>query len=32
MSPWNWHRSTHTLFHDAARPSVLKLPTVEVMA
>jgi len=32
MSPWNWQRSTHTLFHDAARPSVLKLPTVEVMA
>jgi len=26
MSPWSWGRSTHMVFHDAERPSVLELP------
>ena len=26
MSPWNWGRSTHTLYHDEQRPSILQLP------
>ena len=30
MSPWNWRRSTHTVFHDGERPSVLRLPVIEV--
>jgi len=32
MSPWNWGRSTHTVFHDGERPSVLRLPVIEVKA
>jgi putative CocE/NonD family hydrolase len=28
MSPWNWERSTHRVFHDAGRPSSLELPVV----
>jgi predicted acyl esterase len=28
-SPWNWKRSTHVLYHDAARPSALHLPLSE---
>ena len=31
MSQWNWQRSTHMIFHDAARPSVLRLPLIEVI-
>jgi putative CocE/NonD family hydrolase len=27
-SAWNWQRSTHTVFHDAARPSALHLPVI----
>jgi putative CocE/NonD family hydrolase len=27
--PWNWRRSTQTLFHDAVRPSALRLPVGE---
>jgi len=30
MSRWNWQRSTHMVFHDAERPSVLRLPLIEV--
>jgi putative CocE/NonD family hydrolase len=26
MTEWNWGRSTHIVFHDAERPSVLDLP------
>jgi putative CocE/NonD family hydrolase len=26
MTEWNWGRSTHMVFHDAERPSVLELP------
>jgi putative CocE/NonD family hydrolase len=26
---WNWGRSTHLVFHDAERPSVLELPVLE---
>jgi putative CocE/NonD family hydrolase len=26
---WNWGRSTHVVFHDAERPSVLELPVLE---
>ncbi len=26
MTEWNWGRSTHMVFHDAVRPSVLELP------
>jgi putative CocE/NonD family hydrolase len=26
MSPWNWQRSTHTIYHDAERGSALYLP------
>jgi len=29
MSQWNWGRSTHMLFHDVERPSVLRLPVIE---
>ena len=29
MSPWNWGRSTHTVFHDAEHPSALTLPVTE---
>jgi len=29
MTQWNWQRSTHMLFHDAERPSVLRLPVIE---
>ena len=32
MSPWNWGRSTHAVFHDGERPSVLRLPVIEVKA
>ena len=32
MSPWNWGRSTHTVFHDGERPSALRLPVIEVRA
>ncbi|MES2391873.1 MAG: CocE/NonD family hydrolase [Acidobacteriota bacterium] len=32
MSPWNWQRSTHLVFHDATRPSALYLPEIEVHA
>jgi predicted acyl esterase len=28
MSPWNWGRSTHMIFHDETRPSSLTLPGV----
>ena len=28
-SPWSWKRSTHVLYHDAARPSALHLPLCE---
>jgi putative CocE/NonD family hydrolase len=28
MSPWNWERSTHMIFHDADRPSSVELPVV----
>jgi putative CocE/NonD family hydrolase len=28
MSQWNWERSTHMVFHDAARTSALYLPVV----
>jgi putative CocE/NonD family hydrolase len=28
-SPWNWKRSTHVLYHDAARASALHLPLCE---
>jgi putative CocE/NonD family hydrolase len=28
MSPWNWQRSTHIVFHDAGRPSLLSLPLI----
>jgi putative CocE/NonD family hydrolase len=28
MTPWNWGRSTHIVFHDAARPSALVLPVI----
>lgn len=28
MSQWNWDRSTHTVFHDAAHGSALHLPVV----
>jgi hypothetical protein len=28
MSPWNWQRSTHMVYHDAERPSALHLPAV----
>jgi len=30
MTQWNWQRSTHRIFHDAARPSLLRLPLIEV--
>ena len=30
MSPWNWQRSTHTLFHDADHPSAFYLPEIVV--
>jgi putative CocE/NonD family hydrolase len=26
MTEWNWGRSTHMVFHDVSRPSVLELP------
>jgi putative CocE/NonD family hydrolase len=29
MSPWNWARSTHRVFHDAERASLLRLPVME---
>jgi putative CocE/NonD family hydrolase len=29
-SRWNWARSTHRVFHDAERASVLRLPVTEV--
>lgn len=28
MTVWNWQRSTHTIFHDARRPSKLHLPVI----
>jgi len=28
MTVWNWGRSTHRVFHDAERPSVLRLPVI----
>lgn len=28
MTPWNWQRSTHTIFHDADHGSALHLPVV----
>ena len=28
MSQWNWQRSTHMIYHDAARQSALHLPVV----
>jgi putative CocE/NonD family hydrolase len=28
MTPWNWGRSTHMVFHDTARPSALVLPVI----
>jgi putative CocE/NonD family hydrolase len=28
MTQWNWERSTHTIYHDAARPSTLHLPVI----
>jgi predicted acyl esterase len=28
MSPWNWERSTHMIFHDVERPSLLELPVI----
>ncbi len=28
-SPWNWQRSTQTVFHDASHPSALHLPIIE---
>jgi putative CocE/NonD family hydrolase len=31
-SRWNWARSTHRVFHDEERASVLRLPTIEVNA
>jgi putative CocE/NonD family hydrolase len=31
-SRWNWSRSTHMVFHDAERASVLRLPVMEVSA
>jgi putative CocE/NonD family hydrolase len=31
-SRWNWERSTHRVFHDAERASLLRLPTTEVSA
>jgi putative CocE/NonD family hydrolase len=31
-SRWSWSRSTHRVMHDAERPSVLRLPTVEGQA
>jgi predicted acyl esterase len=27
---WNWGRSTHVVFHDAERPSMLELPVLEM--
>jgi putative CocE/NonD family hydrolase len=30
MTPFNWQRSTHILFHDSAHPSALYLPEIEV--
>jgi predicted acyl esterase len=30
MSPWNWGRSTHMVYHDAEHASALMLPVTEV--
>jgi putative CocE/NonD family hydrolase len=30
MSPWNWGRSTHMVYHDAEHASALMLPVMEV--
>jgi len=30
MSPWNWGRSTHSVYHDAEHASALMLPVTEV--
>jgi putative CocE/NonD family hydrolase len=32
MSPWNWGRSTHMVYHDAEHASALMLPVTEVTA
>jgi putative CocE/NonD family hydrolase len=32
MTEWNWGRSTHMVFHDVARPSVLELPVCKESA
>jgi putative CocE/NonD family hydrolase len=32
MSPWNWGRSTHMVYHDAEHASALRLPVTEMMA
>jgi len=29
---WNWSRSTHMVFHDVERPSVLHLPATKEAA
>jgi predicted acyl esterase len=32
MSPWNWERSTHRVFHDSEHGSALYLPVLEAKA